>query len=123
MGWRGVSQVPAPALAQITDGLVSKGVQMSGGNVLIELLVPRGGVELGKPVAKSQEILPGELADCGFDLVDGAHVGRINRSDFGASADLSNDPCGACFGVAVIWNAVGKVDWRYRRQRRPEKQH
>jgi len=41
------------ALVQITDGLVCKGVQMSGGNILLKLFVPRGGIEPGKPVAES----------------------------------------------------------------------
>src|SRR6266699_3620350 len=73
---RDASQVSAAPLAQITDGLVCKGVQMSGGNILLELLVPRRGVELGKPVAESQKLLAGKLADGGFDLVNGAHVWR-----------------------------------------------
>ena len=65
---------------------------MSGGDILLELLVPRGGVERGKPVAEGQKLITGELADGIFDFVNGAHAGRINRSDFRTSAETPNDP-------------------------------
>ena len=60
---------------------------MSGGGFPLKLLVPRCGVELGKPVAKSREILTGELADRGFDLGNGAHTGKVNYGDFRTSAE------------------------------------
>lgn len=60
---------------------------MPGGNVLLELLVPRRRIELREPIAESHQLLAGELADRGLDLVDGAHVWRINRSALRASAE------------------------------------
>ncbi len=62
---------------------------MSGGDVPLELLVPRRSVELRKPVAEGQKLLAGELADGGFDLVDGAHVGTVNQAGFRARASFS----------------------------------
>ena len=60
---------------------------MSGGDILLELLVPCGGVELGEPITEGQQLLAGKLADRGFDLADGAHAGTINGSDYRASAE------------------------------------
>jgi hypothetical protein len=80
--WCDASQVPAASLARIADGFIGKGVQMSGGNVLFKLFVPRGGVKLGEPVAERQKLLTGELADGGFDLVNGTHVRRITQLRF-----------------------------------------
>ncbi len=65
---------------------------MSASDILLELLVPRGGVERGKPVAEGQKLITRELADGSFDFVNGAHVGRIIASDFMASAEAPNDP-------------------------------
>ena len=68
---------------------------MPGGNVLLELLVPRCRVELREPIAESQKLLTGELADGGFDLVNGAHIWRINRSVLWASAEAPRPAAGA----------------------------
>jgi len=55
---------------------------MSGGDVLLKLFVPRGSVELGEPVAESQNLPAREFADGGFDLVDGTRAVRINQRRF-----------------------------------------
>jgi hypothetical protein len=80
--WRDASQVPTAPLAQITEGLICKSVQIPGGNVLLKLLIPRRGIELGEPVAESQKLLAGKLANGSFDFVDGTHVRKIRRSGF-----------------------------------------
>ena len=84
--------MPAASLAQIADGFVCEGIEVPGGNIGLKLLIPRGGVEPGKPVAEGGEFLAGELADGGFDLVDAAHVRRINFSEFKASAEPPSEP-------------------------------
>ena len=55
---------------------------MAGGDILLELIVPCGGIERGKPVPEGQKLIAGKLADDIFDFVNGADVGRINRFDF-----------------------------------------
>lgn len=76
-------------VAHITDGRFGQGVQMPCGHVLLEVLVPRGRVELREPIVESEKLLPGELADSGFDVVNGAHVRRMNRVVFLASAEAT----------------------------------
>jgi hypothetical protein len=84
------SQVPAAPFAQITNGLVGKSVQLSGGHVPLELLVPCGGGELGEPVAESQKLLAGKLADGSFDLLHGVYFWRIIHAVFRASPEAVN---------------------------------
>ncbi len=49
VGWRGDSQLLAPTVRQVLEGLISETVQSSVLCVPFELLVPRLGVELVKP--------------------------------------------------------------------------
>lgn len=88
--WRGASQVPATALAQITDGFVRKSVQMSGSDILLKLFIPNCGVELREPVAESQKLPARKLADRCFDLVNGTHVPSINHLGFQSKTITQN---------------------------------
>ena len=60
---RDVSQVPAASLAQIADGFVGEGIEVSGGNIRLKLLVPRHGVELAGVVLLLGGGDPGEFVD------------------------------------------------------------
>jgi hypothetical protein len=44
---------------------------MSGGDIRLELHIPRSRIELGEPIAERLEFLAGKFADRTFDLVNG----------------------------------------------------
>lgn len=91
MGSRGASQIRAAPFAQVADGLIGEGAKMAGGDIRLELLVPRGGVEAEKPIAERGQIVARELLDGVLNVKNGAHVGRISLVDFRASAE-THDP-------------------------------
>src|ERR1700679_1816231 len=97
-----IRHFPGASLTQITDGLVCKGVQMSGGNVLLKLFVPRGGIKLGEQVAESQKLLAGKPADGRFDLVNGTHAARINQPGF--QGKRRSTSCGRTHALASEGN-------------------
>ena len=90
MGSRGVSQIRAAPLAQVADCLISEGVEMTGGDIRLELFVPRGGVEAEKPIAERGQIVARELLDGVLNVKNGAHVGRLMPVDFRASGETAN---------------------------------
>jgi hypothetical protein len=87
MGSRGASQIRAAPFPQVTDGLIRESIETTGGDILLELLVPRGGIEAEKPIAKRGQIVARELLDGILDVKNGAHVWRIPLMNFRASAE------------------------------------
>src|ERR1051325_11205868 len=73
------ASVRAVPFAQVADGFVGEGVEAAGGDILLELLVPRGGVEAQKPIAERGPFAARQLLDCALNLRNGAHAGRIPR--------------------------------------------
>lgn len=73
MRWPGASQAGAAALLKVFDRLVREGIETAVGDALLELAIPRFGVELRKPIAEHGEFLAGELGDCLFQFLDGVY--------------------------------------------------
>lgn len=67
----------AAAFSQIANCLIREGVEVAGGYVRCELLVPCLGIELREPITKGRKLLAGELADSGLYLSNGAHGEKI----------------------------------------------
>ena len=88
--WRDASQIPATSFAQIADGFICKSVRVSRRNISLELLVPRGGIELGEPIPKGGKFLAGETTDGDFDFMNGAHARKMSRIGFEANAGYSD---------------------------------
>ena len=71
--WRDVSQVGAASLTQIFKRFVGQGVQPAGGGIGLDLLVPEGRVELGKPRAKRRQLIGRKPPHGSLNFLDGAH--------------------------------------------------
>ena len=60
--------------------LVREPVQLTCSGIGLELLVPTGSVELGKPVPELRELGTGEGGDFALDLLDLGHMLNVARS-------------------------------------------
>ena len=54
----------------------------TGRNIVLELLVPRGGIKSEKPITESGQIPEREFLDGALNFGNGTHNGRIIRVDF-----------------------------------------
>jgi hypothetical protein len=60
-------------LTQLRDRFLGQRIEPAGINVLFELAVPSGGIELREPRAKVSQFLRRQLLDCPLNLGDGTH--------------------------------------------------
>jgi hypothetical protein len=68
------SQIGAAAFAEILKGFVRKIVEPPFASVLLELPIPRLGIEPIEPLTKRRQIGPRKPSHCIFDFADRGHV-------------------------------------------------
>jgi len=73
-----VSQVRTPALLKIGQSLCGQAIQPPGGDVGLQLAIPRFGVEFRKPCSKRFQFGWAKLANRFFDFVYGSHTNIIH---------------------------------------------
>ncbi len=96
--------------AVITQGLIGQSVQLPGLGVLLDLSIPRGGVEFVKPAAEIGELLRRQRLDLLLDRFDTTHDGLH------ASIELPRGPtsraCLPCLPALERSAATKPARWR-----------